>query len=83
MVTEFVYGRTGCSMPSCEGLHKARGLCARHYKRWLYNGDPSRTRKSGPRNGNPRPEDKVAQAKVTLQHLEPEALAINAAVMYK
>ncbi len=30
-----------CSEQGCEGMHHARGWCARHYKRWRKWGDPN------------------------------------------
>lgn len=30
-----------CSIDGCEGKHKGRGWCAKHYMRWLTHGDPT------------------------------------------
>lgn len=29
-----------CSLPDCDHVHRARGFCAMHYKRWWKHGNP-------------------------------------------
>ena len=31
-----------CSIPECAGVHKARGYCQKHYRRWQRHGDANR-----------------------------------------
>jgi hypothetical protein len=38
---------TGCRIEACDGKHASRGLCDKHYRRLLHNGDPEVVR-SGP-----------------------------------
>ena len=33
-----------CSIPGCDGVYDAHGLCARHYMAWKRNGDPTEVR---------------------------------------
>lgn len=33
-------GARGCAVPGCDGVHKARGYCRTHYRRWQRHGDP-------------------------------------------
>ena len=35
--------KSTCSVPGCEGLHKAYGWCTMHYQRWQRHGDPFAT----------------------------------------
>jgi hypothetical protein len=39
----------GCEVPRCDKLHLAKGLCARHYKRWRRHGHPGGGRADTPR----------------------------------
>lgn len=59
-----------CSIPDCARKARARGFCDPHYKRWLFNGDPlkSRPRKKrvGPRGSGPGGKSKTAQGYVNL-----------------
>lgn len=34
-----------CSIADCEGTHRARGWCSKHYQRWMAFGDPTIERK--------------------------------------
>src|SRR3990167_3263 len=36
-------GHEGCDVPGCEGMHRSRGWCAKHYERYLRYGDPTFT----------------------------------------
>lgn len=41
-VVEGAAGSVGgeCAVPGCERVHKARGFCRTHYRRWQRHGDP-------------------------------------------
>lgn len=36
-----------CEIDSCEGTHRARGMCGKHWQRWRYHGDPQFVMKRG------------------------------------
>ena len=33
--------RTGCVIDGCDGTHRARGYCHRHYQQWLIGREPA------------------------------------------
>lgn len=38
--------RRGCSVPGCDGTARSRGLCPKHYSRWLRHGSTDRKPRS-------------------------------------
>jgi hypothetical protein len=51
-----------CKFDGCGDPVKARGWCAKHYRRWLRTGDPGTCRKPGP-------ERSVARQAMDMAHM--------------